>query len=119
MKYLNKFNESSIDPKEIDLEYIDMCFVNFIDDGFKFEFVGKDKNQSLNHYELNIKLREKHQVWEPNNIDDYVDLSDKMREIFHKIKECVEKVKIQYPDLEYSVGINKKSSGIFIIYELD
>ena len=118
MKYLNKFNESTIGTKEIDLEYIDMCFVDFIDDGFKFEFVRKDNNQAADHYELNIKLRDKHRVWEPNNIDDYVDLSDKMREIFHKIKECVEKVKIQYPDLEYSVGINKKSSGVFIIYLL-
>lgn len=118
MKYLNRFNESTTGPKEIDLEYIDMCFVDFLDDGFKFEFVKKDTSRSEDIYKLDIKLRKKHRLWEPNNIDNYVDLSDRMREIFHKIKECVEKVKIQYPDLEYSVGINKKSSGVFIIYKL-
>ena len=79
MKYLNRFNESTTGPKEIDLEYIDMCFVDFLDYGFKFEFVKKDNNQSEDLYKLDIKLRKKHRLWEPNNIDNYVDLSDRMR----------------------------------------
>lgn len=113
MKHLNRFNESIIDPKpkEIDTEYIDMCFVNFLDAG------SKTKKEGI-LYKIKIKLRGKHSNWEPYNIKDYVELAKKLEQVTLEVEDCLNKVKIEYPNIEYSVYIDNKNDKFVVVFVL-
>lgn len=114
MKHLNRFNEAVIGPKpkEVDTEYIDMCFVDFLDTGAKTKKDGK-------LYRIKIKLREKHESWEPHNIKDYVKFAKKLEQITLEVEDCLNKVKIEYPTIDYSVFIESKNDKFVVVFVVD
>lgn len=113
MKHLNRFNESTIGPNpkvdKIDTEYIDMCFVGFLDAGAKTKNDGK-------LYRIKIKLREKHESWEPYNIKDYVKFGKQLEQTILEVEDCLNKVKIEYPDIEYSVFLDSKNDKFVVVF---
>jgi len=111
MKHLNRFNEAVIGPKpkEVDTEYIDMCFVNLLDAGAKTKNDGK-------LYRIKIKLREKHESWEPYNIKDYVKFGKQLEQTILEVEDCLNKVKIEYPDIEYSVFLDSKNDKFVVVF---
>lgn len=112
MKHLQKFNEKK-NSKII--EYIDMCFLDFLDEG------AKTKQQTFGSdvlYKIKIRLREKHNNWEPNNIKEYIELGRKIEQISLDVEACINKVKIEYPDIEYSVFVSKENDKYIIVLVL-
>lgn len=108
MKHLQKFNEKK-NSKII--EYIDMCFLDFLDAGAKTK-------QSDILYKIKIRLREKHNKWEPNNIKEYIELGRKIEQVSLDVEACIYKVKIEYPDIEYSVFVSSKNDKYIIVLVL-
>jgi hypothetical protein len=111
---IRKFNENTIGPKPkgVDTEYIDMCFVDFLDAGAKTKY---DK-ETGKLYRIKIKLREKHESWEPHNIKDYIKFAKKLEQITLQVEDCLNKVKIEYPDIDYSVFLESKNDKFVVVF---
>lgn len=117
MKYLKKFTEDlenfEINEMEVMKKYIYECFVDFLDNNGEEEF---DDDQDL--YIVKIKIesfREKNRKekgWDNKNISRFVTSIDRLKEASTLIEECIEKVHIKYPDIEYSVYLETNENSI-------
>jgi hypothetical protein len=89
MKHLRKYNESK---EELDYNYFNECFIDFIDDGAKIYSTEED-------YQIIIKVPK---CWfEPGySLDDNIKSAKELHEFFLDVENCIEKVNIKYPDLE-------------------
>lgn len=97
MKYIKLFE--GIDGDTIDKDYIEMCFVDFIDqDNFRL-YLGYDKKTcSITINTESTSNRDKF-----GTIKDFKERSKLNYELFDKIEECLQKVKLQYPDIQYKI----------------
>lgn len=89
MRHLRKYNESNL---ELDTNYFDECFIEFIDDGAK-------TYSTEDEYEIYIKVPA---CWfDPGySLDDNIKSAKELHEFFLDIENCIEKVMIKYPDLD-------------------
>lgn len=89
MKHLRKYNESK---EELDCNYFDECFIEFIDEGAK-------TYSTEEAYDIYIKVPK---CWfDPGySLDDNIKSAKELHEFFLDVENCIEKVMIKYPDLE-------------------
>lgn len=116
MRHLRKYNESK--DSNYFVQYIEQCFVDFIDEG-NFN-IGWNPNQD--RCAINIKVYEDEKI-EKNNDGDLL-LSDikeaalKKLEYIDKIETAFEKIKSEYPYVQYRI-VDKKGFKIYLELALD
>lgn len=110
MKHLKRIFEST---EELDTDYIEMCFVDFIDQGCDIE-VDTDED-GRKYIELlpdlpGIEL--KNGKFINNNksetLDDVLKSSKELYDFYDAINTCIKKVKIKYPNIEVEFNIEKE-----------
>lgn len=111
MKYLKRIFESN---KMDDMKkYIYECFVDFLDENAEAEF---DDDQDL--YIIKIKIKSFRETnrreagWDNKNISRFTTSIDRLKEASTLIEECIEKVQIKYPDIEYSISLETNNNSI-------
>lgn len=99
MRYLKLFED--IEQDIIDKDYIEMCFIEFIDEGKFRLYLGYDKKT------CSITIdRESISNGKGGKISDFKEISKLNYELFDKIEECLPKVKLQYPHMQYKIFVN-------------
>ncbi len=92
MKIL-RFNEDS-DNKKLDIEHLNNCFIDFIDRGNSgFKRAGHDS------FSIEIDLNRKRKS-KSIEIDKIISEIDLIKSQLLEIKDSIEKVKIEYPDID-------------------
>ena len=85
MKYLNKFNENN-NSNEIDLEYIDMCFVDFIDED-RYKSTLFRGNDGVN---IDIRIPEEYSIpYSTGSIDDLIKVVKWKEQEYLKVKDAL------------------------------
>lgn len=90
MKYLKRVNES----KSYIVEYIEQCFINLIDDGYKFE---DDIYKGDHTLSLIIDVPDQNRYSTANLVETANFLLEKSLEVETSIK----KVQLRYPDINF------------------
>lgn len=96
---IRKFNES---VESIDRDYITECFIDMIDDG-KIKFYDKE-----NHYRTVTQYAGTAYVnknYDGDPFESYREYYINCNNIIDSVEECIEKVKIKYPDIKFSFSI--------------
>jgi thermostable 8-oxoguanine DNA glycosylase len=114
---LKRFNESL--NNEIDIEYINNCFIDTIDNGFKV-FIDRDiddeADEDLTTCIVTIWMSNLKSYREEKNIESIIVDFDKVSEMTKDIKVSIDKVKIEYPDI--NVNIYMEPSKIEIVFSV-
>lgn len=98
MKYLKLFED--IEGDTIDKDYIEMCFVDFIDeDNFKLMFHGRQSSKTC---EITIDMEDSSLPFS-SSIKEFTKRTEMRNYLFNKIEECLSKVKIEYPTIKHKV----------------
>jgi len=112
MIHIKKYNESSDIEGERGKEQIDMCFIDFIDNGANSAFF---RNATASFvYQIEIEIGT---VKRAKNIDVFIDHFNNINDIILNIKTCIEKVCIEYSDVTYTIEIFNSSILINIVPE--
>jgi hypothetical protein len=111
MKHLKKFNESK--QEKLDVDYLTNCFVELIDEGAIHKYEERiTASQNWEEFVIDIKIpMVKDEKSYPSNhyravgipIEKHVENAQKRLWIFEEIENGLEKVKIKYPNLEYTI----------------
>ena len=136
MNHLRKFNESKVE--RLDHDYIKDCFVDLIDKGFNFE-TELDRPDVWNYEPGKIPLSiindipgrnkiskifvssyamidfEYPEISDRNDLDGFIKYTEDMTDFLLEIKASIDKVKIKYPNINYSF-INMENEEQIIIY---
>ena len=136
MKHLRKYNESKVE--RLDHDYIKDCFVDLIDKGFNFE-TELDRPDVWNYEPGKIPLSiindipgrnkiskifvssyamidfEYPEISDRNDLDGFIKYTKDMTDFLLEIKASIDKVKIKYPNINYSF-INLENEEQIIIY---
>jgi len=98
MKYIKLFeNKEDI---TIDKDYIEMCFVDFIDeDNFKLMFHGRVSSLTC---EITIDMSDS-SLPSPSSIKEFTKRTEMRNHLFNRIEESLSKVKIEYPTIKHKV----------------
>lgn len=110
MKHLKRIFESK---EELDTDYIEMCFIDFIDQGCFIEVDTDDDGRkyielmpNLPGIELqNGKLVNKNKR---KTLDDVIKSSKELYDFYDELNTCIKKVKIKYPNIEVEFDIEKE-----------
>ena len=101
MRYLKLFE--NIDQDVIDKDYIEMCFVDFVDeDNFKIKFLLGNKTCEITIDMVDSSTNYK---WGPKNpsINEFVKRAEMRSHLFNRIVDAMSKVKIEYPTMKHRV----------------
>jgi hypothetical protein len=110
MKHLRRIFESK---EQFDTKYLDECFVEFIDSGAETES-GDDYADSRNYYEIFMNLpgvHYKNGEWvfnKENTLSGNIKYAEELLEFYKEIENCIEKVKIKYPNIDIEFDIEKE-----------
>ena len=97
MKYLKLFENS--EDLTIDKDYIEMCFVDFVDeDNFSVYQSNDEKTYSITIDTESSSNRDKR-----GTIQEFKERAKLNYEILDKIEGCLTRVKLQYPNIFYNV----------------
>ncbi len=106
MRYLNRFNEG-IDEllieSEMDKDYLDNCFIDFIDKGSKTKLekawqVSKSGTvKTVYFYSLEINAK----YFSPKKLDEILENALKLKDDVEELDVCMKKVRMEYPDAVY------------------
>ena len=98
MRYLKLFENN--EDITIDKDYIEMCFVDFIDeDNFKIMLRAGDKT-----CEITIDMEDSSiRTFSTNSINEFIKKSEMRSDLFNRIKESLSKIKIEYPTMKHKV----------------
>lgn len=100
MRYLKLFENN--EDINIDKDYIEMCFVDFIDeDNFKLIW-STLPNQSSKTCEITIDIADSSLPFS-SSISEFTKRTEMRNNLFYRIKECLSKVKIEYPTIKHRV----------------
>jgi hypothetical protein len=127
MKHLRKYNED-LESDLAEIEYVKNCFVEFIDKGAQVE-IGDDNE----YFQIIINLPGVTYRGGQWNMDSYDTIKERIKyhevssEFYLDIDNCIDKVKLKYPDKEYDFETeqeNNDEDGYFeaylmITYNLD
>ena len=97
MKHLKKYNESK---EEIDLDYIEDCFIEFKDNSkYEYELGDIDENDGyLISIGVNI-LPTPPLIGNQYSIRELVEFGSALNNFYLDIENCFEKVKLKYPNI--------------------
>jgi hypothetical protein len=98
MKYLKLFENN--EDITIDKDYIEMCFVDFIDeDNFKLMFHGRASSLTC---EITIDMSDSSLPFS-SSISEFTKRTEMRNHLFNRIEESLSKVKIEYPTIKHKV----------------
>ena len=98
MKYLKLFENN--EDITIDKDYIEMCFVDFIDeDNFKLMFHGRVSSLTC---EITIDMSDSSLPFS-SSISEFTKRTEMRNYLFNRIEESLSKVKIEYPTIKHKV----------------
>jgi hypothetical protein len=96
---------------KIDIEYVKDCFIDTIDNGFKVK-ITRDLDDSADYdfktCIVGISLTTLKFYREEKSIENVIDEFDKVTEMTRDIKVSIDKVKIEYPDINVSIYMEPK-----------
>ena len=112
MKHLKKFNESK--QEKLDVDYLTNCFVELIDEGaiHRYEEAVSQNGKNFEEFIIQVEIPMiKDEKSYPSNhyravgipIEKHVENAQRRLWIFEEIENSLEKVKIKYPNLEYTI----------------
>jgi hypothetical protein len=111
MKHLKRIFEST---EELDTDYIEMCFVDFIDQGCDIEVdIDEDGRKyiellpNLPGIEHSIEDGFKN-TNKRKTLDDILKCSKELYDFYDEINTCIKKVKIKYPSIEVEFNIERE-----------
>jgi hypothetical protein len=116
MKHLKKYNENK--QEDFNIEYFNDCFIEFIDSGSWSE-IGDDYGDGRTYYEIIINLPGVHHkdgIWsfkKENTLSGNLKYAEELVEFYKEIENCIEKVKIKYPNIEIDFNIEKEDNDAF------
>jgi hypothetical protein len=121
MKYIKLFED--IDEDTIDKDYIEMCFVDFIDEGnFKFNFQAGGAIEREKTCDITIDMVDSstNYKWGPKNpsIGEFVKRAEMRSNLFNKIEESLSKIKIEYPTMKHKVMDRTGSDEAVVVISL-
>jgi hypothetical protein len=103
MKHLKRIFEST---EELDTDYIEMCFVDFIDSGSIFDII-KGPNSEYDEDYIQLWFETPFISGYGSNrgidIDNYISSLKRCEEFYLNIKNSLDKVKIKYPNIKTSL----------------
>lgn len=102
MKYLKKINENNDSKKE----YIEQCFIDFLDNGHEFKTNNLYSSNSTTIMEMFIDIPEQTTI----TIDGLLEFSNYLNDTTIEINESFEKIKIKYPNIECYAEVIKDTS---------
>ena len=97
MKHIKQFNESIEDG--LDKDYLDMIFVNFLDRGMESSIRNAKFTSTSSGDEYKIQIN---YDW-VSNIDLMESYGEQLKQDSLELKECMAKVRIEYPNAKYSL----------------
>ena len=136
MRHLRRYNESKVE--RLDHDYIKDCFVDLIDKGFNFEteldrpdvwnyepgmiplsiindIPGRNKISKIFVSSYAMIDFEYPEISDRNDLDGFIKYTEDMTDFLLEIKASIDKVKIKYPNINYSF-INMENEEQIIIY---
>ncbi len=100
MKHLQKFNENIESNDDIDMEYIDICFVDFMDEGRYMSTLYRGNNG----VSIDILIPEEYSIpYSTGNINDLLKVVRWKEEEYLKVEDALNKIKIKMPNLKYNI----------------
>jgi hypothetical protein len=98
---IKKFNESL---EYIDIEYIDDCFVSLADD-----YPNYKSNLNNNTLGISIDIIDEYTVpnFNSTSTENMLKILEWKISLINEIRYCLDKVKIKYDDLSYSIYFNE------------
>jgi hypothetical protein len=116
MKHLKRIFEST---EELDTDYIEMCFVDFIDQGCEIEVDTDDDGRKYIELMPNLPGIEYSRAddgsllgWTNKNkrktLDDVIKSSKELYDFYDELNTCIKKVKIKYPNIEVEFNIERE-----------
>jgi hypothetical protein len=109
MKHLKRIFEST---EELDTDYIEMCFVDFIDQGCEIEIDSFDGRKGITLIPNLPGVSYSNGGWvrktKRKTVDDVLKSSKELYDFYDEINTCIKKVKIKYPDIEVEFDIEKE-----------
>lgn len=110
MKHLKRIFEST---EELDTDYIEMCFVDFIDQGCEIEVDTDEDGRKYIELMPNLPgIEYERGKWKNKNkgktLDDVLKSSKELYDFYDAINTCIKKVKIKYPNIEVDFNIEKE-----------
>ncbi len=120
MKHLNKYNENKeevfepgIDFEYLDIEYIKNCFIEFIDKGAMFECNYDDDDPRLDQFDVfipepdtpntNISYFKSKRIFD-DIIKSNINKAKVILDHWLDIENCIDKIKLKYPKLNFDVS---------------
>lgn len=118
MKHLKRIFEST---KELDTDFIEMCFVDFIDKGCDIEVDTEEDGRRYIELMPNLPgIEYKGNKFENRNkrktLDDVIKSSKELYDFYDELNTCIKKVKIKYPNIEITFDIVKEEYDTFDAY---
>lgn len=114
MKYLKKIFESSkVDDMIV---YIDDCFVDFLSPLVRDMYADTEFDYDQETYNISVKIKShrennrKEAGWDSRNIIKFLDTVDTLKESSILVEECIDKVKVKYPNIDYTVNLETDNS---------
>lgn len=104
MKHIKKIFESNKFEKEEILEYLQSCFVDYIDQGYKFEYYDGT-------YTMQIDLGKARE-----DFSRIAGIGRKITEISEDFEVNMKKVNIEYPNFTYYFAVEGNSDDELVAY---
>jgi hypothetical protein len=110
MKHLKRIFEST---EELDTDYIEMCFVDFIDQGCDIEIENDEDGRRYIEFIIDLPgIEIKNFTFINKNkrktVDDVLKSSKELYDFYDEINTCIKKVKIKYPNIEVEFNIERE-----------
>jgi len=110
MKHLKRIFEST---EELDTDYIEMCFVYFIDQGCDIEVENDEDGRRYIEFMIDLPgIEIKNGIFrnknKRNTLDDVLKSSKELYDFYDELNTCIKKVKIKYPNIEVEFDIEKE-----------
>ncbi len=121
MKHLRKYNEG-IENKDYIKEYMDACFIDFIDKGalsYGQEFERDEEDDDIDEYKYEIEMRVP-DCWldSGRTLEENIKSSKILTEFYLDIENSIDKVKLEYPNIEtiYTASQDGHSKEVQILF---
>lgn len=103
---IKKYNES-LEIEDIDLDIVDQSFSHFIDEGSYTRKVHYNDNDTLI---INIKMDDNRlPTYLEGRVDAYIENSKWLTELYSNVKNCLDKLKIEYDIMYINFSLNDNS----------
>ena len=110
MKHIKRIFESDKFTKEEILEYLQSCFVDYIDQGYKFVYYDGTNTGFRSSYTMKINLGE------AKDFNKVAEIGRRITEISEDFEANMKKVNIEYPSFTYYFAIEGNSDDELVAY---